>query len=93
MSFIDTDDAFSVAAKRIANSVRRPNADLQLPVQSQPQPTTYIIEPDLMETQTGNMHLPQDVAFDDVGNPYNTITGKPVKVVRRPNVLPIAKTP
>ena len=94
MSFIDTDDdAFSVAARRIANSVRRPNADLQLPVQSQPQPTTYIIEPDLMETQTGNMHLPQDVAFDDVGNPYNTITGKPVKVVRRPNVLPIAKTP
>lgn len=94
MSFVDnSDDPFSVAAKRIRSSVIRPNSAPQLPIQGQQQPTTYIIEPDLMETQTGKMNLPNDVAFDDAGFAYNTVTGNPVQIVRRPNVLPIAKTP
>ena len=65
----------------------------QLPVQGKPAPTTYIMEPDLVEAQTGQQHLPDDVTFDDAGFAYNKITGNPVKIVRRPNVLPIARTP
>lgn len=93
MSFIDTDDPFSIAAKRIRSSVIRSAPEPQLPIQGKQQPTTYIIEPDLMESQTGKMNLPNDVAFDDAGFAYNTVTGNPVQVVRRPNVLPIARTP
>ena len=93
MSFIDTDDPFSIAAKRIRSSVIRSTPEPQLPIQGKQQPTTYIIEPDLMESQTGKMNLPNDVAFDDAGFAYNTVTGNPVQIVRRPNVLPIAKTP
>lgn len=93
MSFIDTDDPFSIAAKRIRSSVIRSTPEPQLPIQGKQQPTTYIIEPDLMESQTGKMNLPNDVAFDDAGFAYNTVTGNPVQIVRRPNVLPIARTP
>ena len=93
MSFIDTDDPFSIAAKRICSSVIRSAPEPQLPIQGKQQPTTYIIEPDLMEAQTGKMNLPNDVAFDDAGFAYNTVTGNPVQIVRRPNVLPIARTP
>ena len=58
---------FSIAAKRIRSSVIRSTPEPQLPIQGKQQPTTYIIEPDLMESQTGKMNLPNDVAFDDAG--------------------------
>lgn len=64
-----------------------------LPVAGVPKPTTYIMEPDLVQTQTGKLDVPKDVSFDDAGAPYNNITGQPVKVIRRPNVLPVAMTP
>lgn len=64
----------------------------KLPVQNQYKPTTYIIEPDLMEATT-KPNVPDDVGFDDAGFPYNKITGQPVQVIRRPNMLPIAPTP
>lgn len=93
MSFIDTDDPFSIAAKRIRSSVIRSTPEPQLPIQGKQQPTTYIIEPDLVETQTGKVHTPPDVSFDDAGFAYNNVTGEPVQIIRRPNVLPVARTP
>lgn len=75
-------------------SVNEASIDNLLPIKTnKPKPTTYILEPDLMEAQSGNVHVPEDVGFDDAGFPYNKITGQPVQVIRRPNVLPIAPTP
>lgn len=65
----------------------------KLPVQGQVAPTTYIMEPDLVETQTGKVHTPPDVSFDDAGFAYNNVTGEPVQIIRRPDVLPVARTP
>ena len=65
----------------------------KLPIKDAPKPTTYIMEPDLVETQIGKVHTPPDVSFDDAGFAYNNVTGEPVKIIRRPDILPIARTP
>ena len=54
-------------------------------------PKTWVMEPDLINTQMGNWG--PGVTTDDQGNPISEETGQPLKVVRRPGVLPIAKTP
>lgn len=84
------DTPLATAAKSFFNPV---GPTKRLPVKDQYKPTTYIMEPDLMEAQTGKLNVPDDVGFDEAGAAYNTVTGEPVQVIRRPNVLPIAPTP
>lgn len=52
---------------------------------------TWMMEPDLLGTQMGT--LPAGVTTDETGRPVYEDTGEPLTVVRRPGVLPIAKTP
>jgi hypothetical protein len=51
----------------------------------------WMMEPDLLGTQTGQ--LPAGVTTDETGRPVYEDTGEPLTVVRRPGVLPFAKTP
>ena len=52
---------------------------------------TWMMEPDLQESQMGE--LPHGVSVNDAQQPVNAETGKPLQIVRRPGVLPIASTP
>jgi len=64
-----------------------------------PGPDTYqprrpwVMEPDLLETQTGRRNLPPGMRENEIGGVVSEDTGEPVPVVRRPSVLPIAPTP
>ena len=83
-------DPFEIAAARVAGANRRGNP-LPVAFPQAEKPTSYIMEPDLLETQ-GGMRLPTDVGQTDSGF-YNIKTGQDIPVVRRPNVWPIANTP
>lgn len=56
-----------------------------------PKKRTWMMEPDLLGTQMGS--LPEGVSLDDANRPVDRETGEPIQVVRRPGVLPIARTP
>lgn len=56
-----------------------------------PKRRTWMMEPDLLGTQMGS--LPPGVSLNDANQPVDRETGQPIQVVRRPGVLPIARTP
>ena len=85
------DDPFARAAQRIRRSVKGG----RLPMQGPPAPEqtpNYLMEPDLLEAQQG-AHLPTGIAINDAGIPFNLKTGVEVPTIRRPDLLPVAKTP
>ena len=84
-------DPFAIAAARIRQGVK---GRQQLPV-DEPTPykaPNYLMEPDLLEAQQG-AQLPTGIAVNDAGIPFNKATGAELPTVKRPNVLPIARTP
>lgn len=57
-----------------------------------PEAPSYLMEPDLQEAQ-GGLTLPTNMYSDDAGQVYFNETNKPVPIVRRPGLLPLANTP
>jgi hypothetical protein len=53
----------------------------------------WVVEPDLLETQTGLRKYPPGITTNEAGEPVSAETGEPATVVRRPSVLPITSTP
>lgn len=88
--------AFDAAAERLK---RGADHRLKLPVSDDrynllpSENPTYMMQPDLQNTQAGDVPLPPGAALNDAGQPYWTATGQPVPVVDRPGILPFARTP
>lgn len=84
-------DPFAIAAARTRQSVKGRE---RLPIDpEQPyKPPSYLMGPDLLEAQQGQ-HMPEGIALNDAGIPFNKLTGEEVPTARRSNVLPIAREP
>jgi len=80
-------DPFARAAERMRKATFRPS----LPIEGMEKP--YVMDQDLLQAQQGTASLPPGVALNDAGIPFNIQTGEEVPTVRRPSVLPIARTP
>jgi hypothetical protein len=52
-----------------------------------------MMEPDLQGYQSGNVELPEGAVLNDAGQPVYADTGKPLDVIRRPGLIPFARTP
>lgn len=64
------------------------------PAQAPPPPSKPVVmEPDLQSLQTGQQDVPEGYAVNDAGEVFNKQTGEVIQQTRRPNVLPLTKTP
>lgn len=53
----------------------------------------WMIEPDLTSTLTGNYDVPEGAYIDPMGRVKFKDTGEELKIIRRPNLLPLVETP
>lgn len=53
----------------------------------------WMVEPDLTSTLTGNYDLPEGAYLDPMGRVKFKDTGEELKIIRRPNLLPLVETP
>lgn len=94
------DDPFAMAAARLKAAVQRGNP---LPIEDDryklfgpenKEHPSYIVEPDLFETQSQQMALPADMMQDDSGRfYYKDNPDKTIPMIKRPGVLPLINTP
>lgn len=90
----DAQEAQGVAAHRLARGAQHygPLSKMEPEGYTGVSPS-WMMEPDLMGVQSGNVDLPPGVKLDDAGRPFYPDTGKYLDVVKRPGLLPIASTP
>lgn len=88
--------AFDTAAQRLK---RGASHRLKLPVNDDrynllpSENPTYMVQPDLQDTQSGNVPLPPGAVLNDANQPVWAATGEPVPVVPRPGLIPLVRTP
>lgn len=84
--------AREAAAARVAGKVRGAPYE---PTPPSTEGKTWMMEPGKEAVQSGNYEntLPPNVRLNDAGIPYNVETGEELKMVRRPSVLPLTRTP
>ena len=84
--------AREAAAARVAGNVRGAPYE---PTPPSTEGKTWLMEPGKEAVQSGNYEntLPPNVRLNDAGIPYNVETGEELKMVRRPSVLPLTRTP
>jgi len=82
--------AREAAAARIAGNVRGAPYE---PTPPSTEGKTWMMEPGKEAVQSGNYEMPPNVRLNDAGIPYNVETGEELQMARRPNVLPLTRTP
>ena len=84
--------AREAAAARVAGNVRGAPYE---PTPPSTEGKTWMMEPGKEAVQSGNYEntLPPNVRLNDAGIPYNVETGEELQMARRPNVLPLTRTP
>lgn len=88
------DRAAYTVARGVTHSFKQPVADDRgHPFAAiNPERPSYIMEPDLQETQLG-MELPPSITIDDGGYPRYVDNNERVPVIKRPGLLPLAMSP
>lgn len=91
---VEAQAAREAAARQIAGGIKGKPYE---PTPPSTEGKTWIMEPGLEAVQSGYaepfFHLPENTAVNEGGEVYNKETGEPLSIVRRPNVIPLAKTP
>jgi hypothetical protein len=91
---VEAQAARESAARKIAGGIEGKPYE---PTPPSTEGKTWIMEPGLEAVQSGYaepfFHLPENTAVNDAGEIFNKETGKPLSIVRRPNVIPLVKTP
>ena len=82
--------AREAAAARVAGNVRGAPYE---PTPPSTEGKTWMMEPGKEAVQSGNYEMPPNVRLNDAGIPYNVETGEELQMARRPNVLPLTRTP